>query len=75
MEKLALRLIYFYQKYFFILRRTFCFSPSLCRFTPTCSQYTYEAISRYGIIKGVWRGLWRLARCHPFSKGGIDLLN
>jgi putative membrane protein insertion efficiency factor len=44
-----------------------------CRFEPTCSQYAYEAIERFGVLRGVWRGSKRLARCHPFSgKFGFD---
>lgn len=43
-----------------------------CRFTPTCSQYTYEAVERYGIVKGILLGLKRIAKCHPFNKGGLD---
>jgi putative membrane protein insertion efficiency factor len=43
-----------------------------CRFTPTCSQYTKEAISRYGIIHGMVIGVKRFARCQPFSTGGLD---
>ena len=43
-----------------------------CRFTPTCSQYTYEAVSRYGTLKGLWLGSKRIVRCHPFTKGGFD---
>ncbi len=50
-------------------------SPALapsCRFVPTCSQYAYEAIERYGALKGGWLGLKRLLRCHPFHPGGFD---
>ena len=43
-----------------------------CRFYPSCSQYTYEAISRYGIIRGVLLGLKRISKCHPFNSGGLD---
>lgn len=43
-----------------------------CRYYPTCSQYTYEAIERFGAFKGFFMGLWRILRCNPFSKGGYD---
>ncbi len=43
-----------------------------CRFTPTCSEYTKEAILRYGVTRGSWLGLKRISRCHPFSKPGHD---
>lgn len=43
-----------------------------CRFYPSCSQYAYEAIERYGVVKGVLKGLVRILRCNPLSKGGVD---
>ncbi|PID43610.1 MAG: membrane protein insertion efficiency factor YidD [Gammaproteobacteria bacterium] len=43
-----------------------------CRFYPTCSAYTYEALQTHGFIKGTWLGIKRLSRCHPWTKGGID---
>ena len=46
--------------------------PSACRFHPTCSVYMREAVERYGAARGVWMGLRRLVRCHPFHAGGYD---
>lgn len=46
--------------------------PPSCRFYPSCSQYGYEAIERYGVVKGAALALWRLLRCNPLSKGGFD---
>ena len=43
-----------------------------CRYHPSCSQYTYEAIDKYGLTKGSYLGLKRLLRCHPFARGGHD---
>lgn len=63
MKKLMLALIRFYRK---------CISPytpSTCRFCPTCSQYGLEAIEKYGACKGGWLTLRRFLRCHPFYKG------
>lgn len=46
--------------------------PSACRYTPTCSHYSQEAIQRHGVIKGGWMGLKRLTRCHPWGGKGYD---
>ena len=63
MKRILLALIRFYRKYI-----SPCTPPS-CRFTPTCSAYAYEAINKYGALKGGWIALRRLLRCHPFYKG------
>lgn len=61
-----LLLIRFYQKY------VSAGLPSGCRYDPTCSHYTYQAIERFGLIRGGWMGLQRIARCHGLSPGGYD---
>lgn len=63
MKKLLLSLIAFYRRH--ISPNT----PPCCRFRPTCSAYAYEAINKYGTVKGGWLALKRLCKCHPFYKG------
>ena len=63
MKKVLLFLISFYRRAISPL------TPASCRFTPTCSQYAQEAITKYGAGKGGWLAFKRLLRCHPFDKG------
>ncbi len=74
-KKIALLCIRWYQRYLSPdtgIFKTVWIIGSACRFTPTCSEYTYQAIDRYGIIYGSWLGLKRIIRCHPFAHGGYD---
>lgn len=75
MKSFFLHLIRFYQRYLSfdtgILKFLFL-TDKACRFIPRCSEYTYQAIERYGIIHGLWLGVKRIVRCHPWSKGGED---
>jgi len=48
--------------------------PPTCRFYPTCSEYAIEALSRHGAFKGGWLAMKRIAKCHPFHEGGVDLV-
>jgi putative membrane protein insertion efficiency factor len=66
MKGLVLALIRLYQ---LTLSRVL---PPACRFYPTCSQYAYEAVARYGVLRGGWLAMGRLFRCHPFNPGGYD---
>jgi putative membrane protein insertion efficiency factor len=62
LKRIFLAIITFYQKHISPL------TPPSCRYTPTCSQYAREAITKYGAAKGGWLALRRILRCHPFSK-------
>ncbi len=68
MKKLFIGLVRLYQ---------LCLSPLLgknCRFYPTCSEYTKQALEKYGAVKGSWLGIKRICKCHPFHPGGHDPL-
>lgn len=71
---LVLRLIRLYQKTLSFDHGFFkiFFPNGYCRFQPTCSEYTYQAVAKYGVIKGGLKGLRRVLRCNPFNKGGFD---
>lgn len=68
MKKVLLALVRFYQKQISPV------TPSSCRFRPTCSTYTYQAIEKYGALKGTYLAIKRILKCHPFHKGGYDPL-
>lgn len=46
--------------------------PPSCRYVPSCSEYAMEAVERYGVLRGGLKATWRVLRCHPFVKGGLD---
>ncbi len=66
MKYIIICTVKFYRKFISPLKR-----PT-CRFYPTCSAYTLEAVSRFGTFKGLYISMRRILRCHPFSKGGFD---
>lgn len=66
MKKILIKLIEFYQ------RNISTYIGKNCIYTPSCSEYTKQAIEMYGAIKGTFMGIKRILRCHPFHKGGYD---
>jgi len=74
MKRIILKTIRWYQKYLSLDAGflSFLYSERICRYHPTCSEYTYQAIEKYGVFRGGWMGLKRIVRCHPWSKGGND---
>jgi len=75
-KKVILNLIKLYQKtlspdsgYF-----SYKYPAGCCRFYPNCSEYSYQAIEKYGIFKGIFLSIKRVCKCNPFSKGGYDAL-
>jgi len=77
LKNLTLKLIRIYQRYLSWntgwARRLFI-TDKVCRFKPTCSEYSYQAIEKYGVLKGGVLSLKRVLRCHPWSRGGKDLV-
>lgn len=65
MRYVGMGLIRFYQRTFSVVL------PSSCRFTPSCSEYGYQAIQKYGFLRGSWMAVRRIGRCHPFYKGDL----
>ncbi|WP_072284175.1 membrane protein insertion efficiency factor YidD [Syntrophotalea acetylenivorans] len=66
LQKAVLALLTFYQRFISPLK-----APS-CRFYPSCSSYAYEAVAKYGVLRGLFKTAVRLGRCHPFHPGGYD---
>lgn len=66
LKKIAIGFVKFYQ---YAIRPLL---PNSCRYTPSCSQYTLDAINKYGALKGSWLGLKRILRCHPWGGHGYD---
>ena len=67
MKYLGIALVYAYR----LLLRPFV-PEGTCKFHPSCSEYALDALRKYGLVKGSWKAVRRLARCHPWSHGGVD---
>ncbi|MBU1016673.1 MAG: membrane protein insertion efficiency factor YidD [Patescibacteria group bacterium] len=77
MKKFIIWLLKKYQKYLSFdtgVPKKLIPALHICRFIPTCSQYTIEAVEKYGTVKGLYLGFKRIIRCNPFNKGGFDPL-
>ncbi|MCM8761136.1 MAG: membrane protein insertion efficiency factor YidD [Candidatus Omnitrophica bacterium] len=66
MRKVIIEAIKFYRNYLS------CMNIQCCRFYPSCSEYAIEALQKYGVVKGLFKSIGRITRCHPFCKGGYD---
>lgn len=71
MKKILIKIINLYQKHISVWLES---KNIKCKFYPTCSEYTKQAIQKYGAVKGIFLGIYRILRCNPFSKGGYDPL-
>ncbi len=71
MRKVVIFLIHLYKKY---ISNLFHNMGINCKFYPTCSEYTRQAIEKYGVVQGMFLGIKRILKCNPFSKGGYDPL-
>ena len=71
MKKIGILIIIFYKKY---ISPIFHFLGVECKYYPTCSEYTRQAIEKYGFFRGLFLGIIRILKCNPFSKGGYDPL-
>ena len=71
MKKILIKIIEWYQKHISLWLQQKYIN---CKYYPTCSEYTKQALEKYGTIKGIRLGVWRILRCNPLSKGGYDPL-
>lgn len=72
MKRIFIFLLKIYQKFISPIFKTFGVH---CKYYPSCSEYMKQAIEKYGVVKGIYLGIRRLLRCHPFAKGGYDPLD